>query len=316
MENTPVVRGLGAFVVASIAVSSYAPVAHAHLSLEQGGTHMSRYGDDEIKDGPCGRDGGARGENVYTYEPGSTITIKAKEFIPHPGYFRIAFDSDGDDGFLDPQSIKPIDPERACPYDANDKCGESDFFNNETVLMDNLDPHLSNGQPTYTWEVKLPDIECDNCTLQIIQVMEDTVHGPYAPKGTANEIFYIEDIYHTCIDVVLARGANPDDNPEPPPVEDDGSDGSADDQGDDTVDDGVSTDDGAANDDGDTSGEPTEMDDSPATATTESSSGCNVSPASPRSRGLALAWMVPAFVYLALVRPRLRRARSGMRARQ
>jgi hypothetical protein len=307
MENSPLVRGLGIPVLTLIAVSSFAEVAHAHLSLEQGGTHMSRYGDGEIKDGPCGRDGGTRGDNVYTYEPGSTITIKAKEFIPHPGYFRIAFDDDGDDGFVDPASIKPIDPERPCPYDGNDKCGESDFFNNETVLMDNLDPHLSNGQPTYTWEVKLPDVECDNCTLQIIQVMEDTVHGPYAPKGSANEIFYIEDVYHTCIDLVLKRGGSPDDNPEPPPVED-GTGDSGDDQ-DSGGDDGVSTDDGAANDDGDASGEPTEMENSPATATTESSSGCNVSPASPRSRGLALAWMVPGLLYLAVARPRLRRAR-------
>src|SRR5262245_33062016 len=117
MENTPVVRGLGALAFAAFAVGSFVPVAHAHLSLEQAGTHMSRYGDGEIKDGPCGRDGGTRGEHVYTYEPGSTITIKAKEFIPHPGYFRIAFDNDGDDDFLEPRSIKPVDPERACPYD-------------------------------------------------------------------------------------------------------------------------------------------------------------------------------------------------------
>jgi hypothetical protein len=154
--------------------------------------------------------------------------------------------------------------------------------------------------------VKLPDIECDNCTLQIIQVMEDTVHGPYAPKGAANEFLYIEDIYHTCIDVVLKRGANPDDNPEPPPVDDGASDDGDDMSGDDGS---VSTDDGAANDDGDASGEPTEMEDSPATATSESSGGCQASPASLRSRGLALAWMLPALVYLVVARPRLRRER-------
>lgn len=177
--------------------------AHAHISLEQGGTHKSRYGDGEIKDGPCGRAGGARSANVYTYAPGETITITLAESIAHPSYFRIAFDADGDDDFLEPASIDPIDPGRACPFNANDHCGASDFYNNDAVLMDNLDPHLAGGPQTYTWQVTLPDVQCDNCTLQIIQVMEDTIHGAYAPKGSENEGFYIEDIYHQCIDLVL-----------------------------------------------------------------------------------------------------------------
>src|SRR5690606_30533739 len=78
-----------------------APAA-AHFSLEQGSTHLSRYGDSEIKSGPCGRSGGTRGENVYSYRPGETIRVEIVEFIGHPGYFRIAFDDDGDDAFVDP----------------------------------------------------------------------------------------------------------------------------------------------------------------------------------------------------------------------
>jgi hypothetical protein len=197
-------------------------IASAHLSLESAGTHKSRYGDDEIKHGPCGRVDGKRGTNVYTYKPGETITIKALENIPHPSYFRIAFDQDGDDDFVEPKSIKPIDPKRKCPFNADDKCGASDFFNSPAVLMDNLDPHLSNGMQTYTWQVKLPDVECDNCTLQVIQVMEDVVHGAYSPKGASNELFYIEDIYHTCIDLVLKKDATGGGNPTPTPPETDG----------------------------------------------------------------------------------------------
>ena len=196
-------------VLASAAGASAAlftpSVADAHISFEAAGVHLSRYGDGEIKDGPCGRAGGTRGEHVYTYEPGQTITISTVEFIPHPGYFRIAFDADGDDDFMEPRSIKPVDPNRKCPYDANDKCGASDFYNTPAVLMDNLDPHLAGAKKTYTWQVKLPDIECDNCTLQLIQVMEDTVHGPYSPKGASNEAFYVEDIYHQCLDIVLKK---------------------------------------------------------------------------------------------------------------
>src|SRR4051794_23282497 len=96
--------------------------ARAHISLDQGGTHKSRYGDGAIKQGPCGRAGGTRGSHVYTYAPGETITIEAVEFVVHPGYFRIAFDADGDDDFLDPQSIPSAPPSgRACSADGQDK---------------------------------------------------------------------------------------------------------------------------------------------------------------------------------------------------
>jgi hypothetical protein len=199
-----------AFAVAS-SVATLALSASAHISLEQGGTHKSRYGDAFLKDGPCGKAGGTRGTNVYTYAAGQTITLSVVETIPHPSYFRIAFDDDGDDGFQEPASIEPIDPKRPCPFNAADKCGASDFYDNDTVLpgMDDLNPHIPTSFTTakYTWSVKLPNVECDNCTLQIIQVMEDTIHGAYNPHpGDPNDNPYIEDIYHQCIDLVLTRG--------------------------------------------------------------------------------------------------------------
>ncbi len=177
-----------------------------HISLERGGTHKSRYGDSTIKETPCGKKDGARGENVYRYRPGQTITIKLVEYISHPGYFRIAFDADGDDAFVDPASIKPVDPNRRCPSSATDRCGESDFYNSDAVLpgMDNLNPHLRDltSAPTRSWEVTLPDVECDNCTLQILQVMEDDdFHGPYDPTPGVG----VPDLYFQCIDLVLTR---------------------------------------------------------------------------------------------------------------
>jgi MYXO-CTERM domain-containing protein len=186
---------------------SFAATSSAHISLEQAGTHKSRYGDGELKDAPCGRKDGTRGTNIYTYKPGETITIGLKEFIPHPSYFRIAFDQDGDDGFKEPASIKPIDPARKCPDGPADKCGESDFNNSPEVLMDDLNPHLA-GQdgPDYTWDVELPNVTCDNCTVQVIQVMQDDAfHGPYNPfPGDPNDTNYVADNYHQCIDIVLS----------------------------------------------------------------------------------------------------------------
>jgi hypothetical protein len=202
---------LGLFLGGSslaLAAMAVARPASAHISLEAGGTHNSRYGDGLIKDGPCGKAGGTRGTNVYTYAPGQTITVSLRETIPHPSYFRFAFDNDGDDAFIEPASILPIDPNRKCPTGPGDHCGMSDFYNSPAVLpnMDNLNPHLTASlNMAYSWQVTLPNVECTNCTLQIIQVMEDDgPHGPYDPTPGVG----VEDIYHQCIDIVLKRPAD------------------------------------------------------------------------------------------------------------
>jgi hypothetical protein len=195
---------------AALAAFMAAPAAFAHISLEQGGTHLSRYGDSYLKELPCGKAGGTRGTHIYTYAPGSTITVSFVETIPHPSYFRFAFQANGDSEFKEPASIKPIDPSRPCPIDSGDHCGTSDFYNTPNVLpmMDNLDPHLAGSSKTWTYQVTLPNVECDNCTLQIIQVMEDNqFHGDYDPTPGVG----VEDIYHQCIDLVLKAGA-PDGN--------------------------------------------------------------------------------------------------------
>jgi hypothetical protein len=189
--------------------------ASAHISLERGGTHQSRSGDQDLKDAPCGLGGAGRGTQVYTYAPGETIRVSLAEYITHPGYFRIAFDADGDDDFVDPQSIMPVNPARKCPFNAADQCGASAFYNNLTVLpgMDNLNPHITAApDQIYTWDVTLPNVACDNCTLQVIQVMEDTIHGAYnTTKGDPNDVPYVADVYHQCIDLVLqqADAGNP-----------------------------------------------------------------------------------------------------------
>jgi MYXO-CTERM domain-containing protein len=99
----------------------------------------------------------------------------------------------------------PIDPARKCPDGPGDHCGASDFYNSPAVLpnMDNLNPHLTASlNMLYTWQVTLPNVECTNCTLQVIQVMEDDgAHGPYDPTPGVG----VEDIYHQCIDLVLKR---------------------------------------------------------------------------------------------------------------
>ena len=46
----------------------------------------------------------ARTQTVTEFTPGETITVQVSEYIPHPGYYRVAFDVDGDDE----QAAKPM----------------------------------------------------------------------------------------------------------------------------------------------------------------------------------------------------------------
>jgi MYXO-CTERM domain-containing protein len=154
--------------------------AHAHLRVE---SHMSRLTQSDQKVGPCGKANSTWGATkTYSYAPGETIKVEINEYIAHPGWFRISFDKDGDDDFKSPKSIDP-----------------PSFMDNAAVLMDNLDMHQSGGGKR-SYDVKLPDVECEKCTLQVIQVMLDK--PPYDPQDTGA---FSNDIYYACIDMQLKR---------------------------------------------------------------------------------------------------------------
>lgn len=185
---------VSACLLVLLGVSSGA--AYAHFAVDFAGTHVSRNGPGEIKSAPCGRPDGERGEHVYTYAPGQTITVSWVEYVAHPGYFRIAFDNDGDDDFRNPASIAPAG--RSCA-EGEPNCGDGDFHHNATVLIDDFGRHdvAENGK-AYSAEVKLPDVECDNCTLQIIQLMTEASKAPYDPAAED-----ADDIYYQCVDLKL-----------------------------------------------------------------------------------------------------------------
>jgi len=174
--------------------------ADAHFAVDLSDTHVSRNGPGEIKSAPCGRPEGTRGEHVHTYAPGQTINLSWVEYVGHPGYYRIAFDNDGDDDFRNPASIAPAG--RTCAA-GEPNCGDGDFYNNATVLIDDFGRH--DDRPSgkrYAVDVTLPEVECDNCTLQIIQVMTEADKAPYDPDAEdAN------DLYYQCVDLKLQASA-------------------------------------------------------------------------------------------------------------
>ncbi|MEZ4381493.1 MAG: SCE4755 family polysaccharide monooxygenase-like protein [Nannocystaceae bacterium] len=124
------------------------------------------------KTGPCGlaADKDMKGDPVVTYQGGETITVVWEETINHPSHYRISLDLDGQDDFVDPGAT-------------------DELYSNDAVLLDGIED--KNGG-MYMAEVELPDVDCDACTLQLIQVMYDK-----PPFGDGN------DMYYQCADIAI-----------------------------------------------------------------------------------------------------------------
>lgn len=133
--------------------------AHARWALD--GVTPPRNTNAGIKTGPCG--GVPRTATPATFAPGETITVTWEETIDHQGYFIISFSEADDVGF------------------------EQNILKTGAELPDD-----QNGTPLphkFSTTVTLPAIECDACTLQLIQYMERSMSN-----------------YYSCADIKLVAG--------------------------------------------------------------------------------------------------------------
>jgi hypothetical protein len=195
------VGGVGAFALATLV----APSAGAHIELIDPPPRyvLADGSDNGIKSCPCGLGGSNRvcnvaadgsdpdrSERVSRFEAGSTITIRFQEFVNHAGRFRVAFDPDGAD--------------------------LADF--NSNILEDVQDPSNASGM---MWEIPitLPNMTCDNCTLQLVQAMEVDQNTEIADPAPISS-------YYACADIQLVAPGSLGTEPDEPP-----SDGQPDDPG-------------------------------------------------------------------------------------
>jgi MYXO-CTERM domain-containing protein len=215
-------RKFASRLVSGVSASSFAVAtfvaasASAHIKLiDPPPRYVLQDGSDNgIKSCPCGLGGSNRvcnvaadgsdpdrSERVSRFEAGSTITLRFQEFVNHAGRFRVAFDPDGAD--------------------------MADF--NDNILSDVPDPANASGM---MWEipVTLPEMTCDNCTIQLVQAMEVDQNTPIADPAPISS-------YYSCVDVQLVAPGSLGGDPDQPP-----SDGEPDDPGmpgDDTSGDGM-----------------------------------------------------------------------------
>jgi len=122
--------------------------AHARWSLQAGSLVAPRTTATGLKEpGPCG--GVPRTNTPKVLKSGDVVTVEYEETIFHNGYFRIAFSPAADAGF------------------------------DQNIFLDNI-PHDAMNSRYNAVTITLPNIECADCTLQLIQVMTDSMTNYYS----------------------------------------------------------------------------------------------------------------------------------------
>lgn len=167
----------GAAGFALVALLPAQSLAHFILQAPASAIVENKLGDPQ-KAAPCGIGEGVESTPtgaVTAAVGGSMLHIKVQETVYHPGHYRIAL-AVLDRGELpaDPQATTR-DTERG-PYSV---AGKIDPAPRAPVLVDGLWVHhekpAAGAAVFHETDVKLPNINCESCTLQVLQFMEE--HG-------------------------------------------------------------------------------------------------------------------------------------------
>jgi hypothetical protein len=157
--------------------------ALAHIDLLEPAPRAPGQPDTTLSRGPCGqRQNGRLDDEVHVFRPGESIDVVWEVYVQHVSYFRLALDADGDDSFSARRSM-PSDPVADDPTLLPPGEGEIilDYIEDRTGDIDRVERRVT-----------LPDVECERCTLQLIQF----TYGLPIDEAT----------YHQCADLVLDDG--------------------------------------------------------------------------------------------------------------
>ena len=164
----------------AVVIVGIAARADAHFVLISPAASLvqDRIGDPQ-KIGPCGgvsanpgrgtaANPGVPSGAVTSVKGGTNLPLLVQESIFHPGHYRVAL----------ARTAKqlPPDPEVTTAQTARGTRSQSAVIQNPTVapvLLDGIFAHTE--RPTQNWEaqIPIPNINCQNCVLQVIQFMAD-----------------------------------------------------------------------------------------------------------------------------------------------
>ena len=182
-------------LLAAGALMAIAPqAAHAHFKLLAPDSWLveNDLGDPQKK-APCGGTSQNAGEpsgKITELTGGQTVHFKVQETVFHPGHYRIAL-------AVNSRNELPPDPEVTTrDSERGDWSVSAEIMNPVAppVLVDGLWAHTDRAAIAEPWEtdITIPNINCDKCTLQIIQFMAE--HGRNRDGDFS---------YHHCADVKI-----------------------------------------------------------------------------------------------------------------
>jgi hypothetical protein len=160
----------------TMAVAAVLPVtADAHFTLMEPPSWLmeNRLGDPQ-KAGPCGgtsADAGTPTNVVTAVTGGSKTHVKVTETVFHPGHYRIAL-------AVRSRAELPADPDvvtRDTEKGAWSVSAAIQKPERPPVIVDGLWAHTERPAAPFEADIELPNINCEKCTLQIIQFMAE--HG-------------------------------------------------------------------------------------------------------------------------------------------
>jgi hypothetical protein len=162
-------------VLAVIAITALAPFASAHFKLlEPQSWLVEADNGDPQKAGPCGgtqANPGMPSNVIGRVTGGQKLHLKVQETVFHPGHYRVAL-------AVNSRTELPPDPKATTRESARGPQSVSAEIQNPPqipVLADGLFAHTARSATPWETDIDIPNINCEKCTLQIIQFMAE--HG-------------------------------------------------------------------------------------------------------------------------------------------
>jgi hypothetical protein len=163
------------FLAVILLALATAPLTVAHFKLvEPPSALVEDDRGDPQKMAPCGgisANAGTPSNIVTKVRGGSKLHVKVQETIFHPGHYRIAL-------AVNSRAELPKDPEVTTKDSTRGPQSVSAVIQNPVrppILADGLWAHTTRPAAAFETDIDLPNINCEKCTLQIIQFMAE--HG-------------------------------------------------------------------------------------------------------------------------------------------